>query len=156
MQTVGTRKDSDVSALLESYAAGRWFRADNEGEPRLDASTGGEVASVSGRGLDLGGMVDHARRVGGPAIRELTFHERAGLLKALGKHLSSDKDEQPRHADLLVEVEPSEVTVVFDGRSTTTAMPRNYALEPDEVDQGFVLTCQTFPVSDDVTVDFDA
>jgi len=35
-------------------------------------------------------------------------------------------------------------------------MVRNYALEPDEVAQGFVLTCQSFPVSDDVTVDFDA
>ncbi len=35
-------------------------------------------------------------------------------------------------------------------------MRRNYALEDYEVDSGFVLTCQTFPVSDDVTVDFDA
>ena len=35
-------------------------------------------------------------------------------------------------------------------------MRRNYALERAEVDQGFVLTCQTFPVSDEVTVDFDA
>ncbi|MFE7418442.1 1,2-phenylacetyl-CoA epoxidase subunit PaaE [Rhodococcus sp. NPDC057529] len=35
-------------------------------------------------------------------------------------------------------------------------MRRNYALEDYEVDAGFVLTCQTYPVSDDVTVDFDA
>ncbi|GLY33262.1 1,2-phenylacetyl-CoA epoxidase subunit PaaE [Kineosporia sp. NBRC 101731] len=35
-------------------------------------------------------------------------------------------------------------------------MRRNYALEPAEVDAGFVLTCQSFPVSDVVTVDFDA
>ncbi|WP_346767819.1 1,2-phenylacetyl-CoA epoxidase subunit PaaE [Knoellia koreensis] len=35
-------------------------------------------------------------------------------------------------------------------------MRRNYALEPAEVDQGFVLTCQTYPVTDEVTVDFDA
>lgn len=35
-------------------------------------------------------------------------------------------------------------------------MRRNYALEDNEVDAGFVLTCQTFPVSDTVTVDFDA
>ena len=35
-------------------------------------------------------------------------------------------------------------------------MVRNYALEPDEVDRGFVLTCQTFPVGPEVTVDFDA
>ena len=35
-------------------------------------------------------------------------------------------------------------------------MVRNYALEPHEVAQNFILTCQTFPVSDAVTVDFDA
>jgi len=33
---------------------------------------------------------------------------------------------------------------------------RNFALEDDEVDAGFVLPCQTLPVSDTVTVDFDA
>lgn len=38
-------------------------------------------------------MVEHARRVGGPAIRQLSFHERAALLKALGKQLSTVKDE---------------------------------------------------------------
>lgn len=41
-------------------------------------------------------------------------------------------------------------------RSGEVEMVRNYALEPDEVDRGFVLTCQTFPVSPDVTVDYDA
>jgi ring-1,2-phenylacetyl-CoA epoxidase subunit PaaE len=35
-------------------------------------------------------------------------------------------------------------------------MRRNYALEKAEVDAGFVLTCQSYPVSDVVTVDFDA
>ena len=35
-------------------------------------------------------------------------------------------------------------------------MVRNYALEPDEVARDFVLTCQTFPVSPEVAVDFDA
>lgn len=33
---------------------------------------------------------------------------------------------------------------------------RNYALSADEVAAGFVLTCQSFPVSDDVVIDFDA
>ncbi len=42
---------------------------------------------------------------------------------------------------------------VVDGE---VEMVRNYALEPAEVEQQFVLTCQTYPVSDAVTVDFDA
>ncbi|MFJ5263820.1 1,2-phenylacetyl-CoA epoxidase subunit PaaE [Streptomyces sp. NPDC088387] len=35
-------------------------------------------------------------------------------------------------------------------------MRRNYALEPAEVDAGYVLTCQTYPVSEKLTVDYDA
>jgi ring-1,2-phenylacetyl-CoA epoxidase subunit PaaE len=37
-----------------------------------------------------------------------------------------------------------------------TNMRRNFALEESEVDEGFVLTCQTLPISDTVTVDYDA
>ena len=35
-------------------------------------------------------------------------------------------------------------------------MRRNFALEDDEVEDGFVLTCQSLPVTDQVTVDYDA
>ncbi|RZU62273.1 1,2-phenylacetyl-CoA epoxidase subunit PaaE [Zhihengliuella halotolerans] len=35
-------------------------------------------------------------------------------------------------------------------------MAENYALEEDEVDAGYVLTCQTRPTSERVSVDFDA
>jgi ring-1,2-phenylacetyl-CoA epoxidase subunit PaaE len=43
--------------------------------------------------------------------------------------------------------------LVKDG---TVDMRRNYALEPAEVAAGFVLTCQSHPVSDEVSVDYDA
>jgi ring-1,2-phenylacetyl-CoA epoxidase subunit PaaE len=42
---------------------------------------------------------------------------------------------------------------VTDGEVT---MRRNFALEEDEVAAGFVLTCQSRPVTVDVTVDFDS
>ena len=35
-------------------------------------------------------------------------------------------------------------------------MRRNFALERSEIDAGFVLTCQSLPVSDHLTVDYDA
>ena len=43
--------------------------------------------------------------------------------------------------------------LVTDG---AVEMRRNYALEPKEVEAGFVLTCQSTPTTDRVTVDFDA
>jgi ring-1,2-phenylacetyl-CoA epoxidase subunit PaaE len=90
----------------------------------------------------------------------------------------------------------SAVTVILDGRATTTSlgrdtpvldgaqrvrpdlpfackggvcgtcrarlsagqvtMRRNFALDPAEVAAGYVLTCQSLPVTDEVTVDYDA
>jgi ring-1,2-phenylacetyl-CoA epoxidase subunit PaaE len=41
---------------------------------------------------------------------------------------------------------------VVDGR---VEMARNYALEPDEVAAGYVLTCQASPVTDTLSVDYD-
>lgn len=38
----------------------------------------------------------------------------------------------------------------------TVNMAENYALEPDDVANGYVLTCQSRPTSDQVAVDFDA
>ncbi|XAS66663.1 1,2-phenylacetyl-CoA epoxidase subunit PaaE [Micrococcaceae bacterium Sec5.7] len=37
----------------------------------------------------------------------------------------------------------------------TVTMDENYALEQDELDKGYVLTCQSHPTSPEVTVDFD-
>lgn len=41
-------------------------------------------------------------------------------------------------------------------RSGGVDMVRNYALEQTEIEAGFVLTCQSYPVGDRVTLDFDA
>jgi ring-1,2-phenylacetyl-CoA epoxidase subunit PaaE len=40
--------------------------------------------------------------------------------------------------------------------SGTVEMEENYALEPDELAKGYVLTCQARPTSDAVSVDYDA
>jgi ring-1,2-phenylacetyl-CoA epoxidase subunit PaaE len=38
----------------------------------------------------------------------------------------------------------------------TVAMDANYALEPEEMDEGYVLTCQSHPTSARVVLDYDA
>ena len=35
-------------------------------------------------------------------------------------------------------------------------MDVNWGLEPEEVEKGYILTCQSHPVTDQITVDFDA
>lgn len=82
-----------MSTQLESYVAGRWLSGTDDGEPVLDAVTGQEVTRVSSHGLDFAALVAHAREVGGPAVQELTFHERATLLKKLALHLNGAKDD---------------------------------------------------------------
>jgi ring-1,2-phenylacetyl-CoA epoxidase subunit PaaE len=103
--------------------------------------------------------------------------------------------EQERHEEQPL-TEGCEVTVILDGRTSTTTIPsgtpvldgaqrarpdlpfackggvcgtcrallrsgevrmrRNFALEPSEVAAGFVLTCQSLPLSGELTVDYDA
>jgi oxepin-CoA hydrolase / 3-oxo-5,6-dehydrosuberyl-CoA semialdehyde dehydrogenase len=46
--------------LVESYVAGRWYAAPDEGTPLLDAVTSEPVARISSTGLDVRAMLDHA------------------------------------------------------------------------------------------------
>jgi oxepin-CoA hydrolase / 3-oxo-5,6-dehydrosuberyl-CoA semialdehyde dehydrogenase len=79
-------------AVVRSYIAGRWFAPDN-GAPVYDAVTGEPVAEVSSAGIDFAAALAYGRQVGGPALRELTFHERAELAKSIGQLLRKNRDE---------------------------------------------------------------
>ncbi|GAA2566374.1 phenylacetic acid degradation bifunctional protein PaaZ [Pseudonocardia hydrocarbonoxydans] len=81
-----------MAPVLRSYVRGGWH-APADGRPLHDAVTGEEVARISSDGIDMAAVLEHGRRVGGPALRELTFHQRAALLKALGGHLREHRDE---------------------------------------------------------------
>jgi oxepin-CoA hydrolase/3-oxo-5,6-dehydrosuberyl-CoA semialdehyde dehydrogenase len=78
--------------LLNSYVNGAWY-APSDGVPLHDAVTGEEVVRISSDGVDFAGALDYGRRVGGPALRDLTFHQRAALLKAVGLMLRDNREE---------------------------------------------------------------
>jgi oxepin-CoA hydrolase / 3-oxo-5,6-dehydrosuberyl-CoA semialdehyde dehydrogenase len=78
---------------LQSFAAGKWHAGTRNLVALRDATTGAVVANSSADGLDYRAMLEHARKVGGPNLRKLTFHERAALLKALAKRLGEYKEE---------------------------------------------------------------
>ena len=77
---------------LKSFAHGEWVTGQNI-SPLHNAVTGEVACELSSGGLDYAGMLDYARNVGGPALRRLTFHQRALMLKALAKHLLEHKEE---------------------------------------------------------------
>jgi len=78
---------------LKSYVQGRWQAGEREAQLLRDATTGQVVAEASSEGIDFRGALRYAREVGGPALRRLSFHERAGLLKRLAKLLTERKEE---------------------------------------------------------------
>lgn len=78
---------------LESYVQGSWTSGRGAGVALRDASTGEVVAHADSGGIDFGVTLAYGRRVGGAALRGLSFHQRAAMLKSLGKHLMGLKEE---------------------------------------------------------------
>lgn len=77
---------------LESFACGEWVRGGKEGKLLVDATTGSPVAFIDASGLDVAAMLVHGREQGGPALRAMSFHQRALMLKALGQALMAEKE----------------------------------------------------------------
>ena len=78
---------------LQSFALDNWVTGKGDPTPLINAVTGEFLASSSSHGLDFGEMAHYARTVGGPNLRNMTFHERALMLKALAKYLMEHKAE---------------------------------------------------------------
>jgi oxepin-CoA hydrolase/3-oxo-5,6-dehydrosuberyl-CoA semialdehyde dehydrogenase len=78
---------------LQSYVGGEWVTGSGKAVELYNAVTGAVIGDATTGGIDFGGMVDYAKRVGGPALRRLTFHERALQLKAVAQYLMARKDE---------------------------------------------------------------
>jgi oxepin-CoA hydrolase/3-oxo-5,6-dehydrosuberyl-CoA semialdehyde dehydrogenase len=79
--------------VLRSYTEGQWRTPEGDGVPLHDAVTGDEVGRISSDGIDMAGALAYGRSVGGPALRELTFHQRAALLKSVGAYLREHRQE---------------------------------------------------------------
>lgn len=78
---------------LRNYAQGEWVAGTGKTADLIHAVTGDKIGETSSGGLDFKGMTEYARKVGGPKLRAMTFHERAAMLKAMAKHLMEKKAE---------------------------------------------------------------
>ena len=77
---------------LENYISGKWVTGDGEGQLLYNAVSGDAIAAASTKGLDFGSLADYARKVGNPALRKMTFHQRGNMLKALALYLRNHLD----------------------------------------------------------------
>jgi len=77
---------------LESYACGKWVAPSGNVRKIRSAVTGEEIASAGSDGLDFQAMLDYAKEKGGTALRKMTFHDRARMLKALATYLNERRE----------------------------------------------------------------
>ncbi len=78
---------------LKSYVCGRWHEPREGFATLVNPSTEEPVARASSQGVDFAAALEHARSVGGPALRELTFAQRGDILKGMSKALYEHRDE---------------------------------------------------------------
>lgn len=77
---------------IQHYIAGQWIEGGGSGEVLHHAITGAPVGVHTIEGIDFKLAYDHARQVGNPKLRRMTFQERGLMLKALAMHLTELKE----------------------------------------------------------------
>lgn len=80
-----------MTKTIQSYIAGRWI-GEQGAQILRSAINGRPVAQTHAEAIDFGEAVEHARRVGLPALMALDFQQRAERLKALAKYLMAHKE----------------------------------------------------------------
>jgi oxepin-CoA hydrolase/3-oxo-5,6-dehydrosuberyl-CoA semialdehyde dehydrogenase len=78
---------------LKNYVQGQWIEGRGPAATLSHAVTGKPVAEAGTDGIDFRATLDYGRRVGGPALRRMTIHQRARMLKAMAQYLMGRKDE---------------------------------------------------------------
>lgn len=78
---------------LPNFVEGRWIDGADDGEVLVDPVLGTELARVSSAGVRYDQALHYARSVGGPALRALTYGERAALLGRIADVLTAHRDE---------------------------------------------------------------
>jgi len=104
---------------LRSYVLGNWHQADSDFTALHNPCTEEPIAQASSRGIDFGAVYDHARSVGGPALRAMTFAQRGELLSAMSKALYAKRDELIELSGLNTGVTRKDAKFDLDGATFT-------------------------------------
>ena len=77
---------------FQNYILGNWMDGDGAETHLFHAVTNAPLGLVSSKGIDYEQVFEYGRKVGGRALRKMTFQERGRMLKALALHLMERKD----------------------------------------------------------------
>src|SRR5437899_974979 len=100
---------------LPNYVSGQWNEGTGPGETLIDPVTGDELANISSQGVNLEAALAFARSQGGPALRNLTYAERSGLLAKTADVLSASRDEYFRLSLLNLGANQADASFDVDG-----------------------------------------
>jgi oxepin-CoA hydrolase / 3-oxo-5,6-dehydrosuberyl-CoA semialdehyde dehydrogenase len=78
---------------LSSYVCGEWFEGKGSAVTLRNAVTGKPIFEATSEGIDFTSVLSYGRKTSTSALRRLTFHQRALMLKDLANYLSQRKDE---------------------------------------------------------------
>jgi 3,4-dehydroadipyl-CoA semialdehyde dehydrogenase len=78
--------------ILESWVGGRWAQGTGKRQVLLNPATEEPLAEAGTGGIDMKAALEHARAVGGKALRAMTFAERGAMLKRASDALSAHRD----------------------------------------------------------------
>lgn len=81
-----------MSTKILNYVLGEWVEGEGVELEAFHAITGEKIGDISSAGLDYKAILEYGRKVGGPALRKMTFQERGLMLKELALHLMSKKE----------------------------------------------------------------
>jgi 3,4-dehydroadipyl-CoA semialdehyde dehydrogenase len=100
---------------LSNYVSGKWSEGTGSGETLIDPVTGDTLASISSQGVDLEAALAFARTHGGPALRQLTYAQRAEMLAKIAEALAANRDEYFRLSLLNLGANQADASFDVDG-----------------------------------------
>ncbi len=77
--------------IIPNYVKGKWVTPEKNTIAQFNAVTGEQIGEVGSDSLDYPSILEYGRKVGGTALRKMTFHERGRMIKALALHLNGIK-----------------------------------------------------------------
>src|SRR6266481_3247966 len=100
---------------LPNYVNGQWGEGTGSGEPLIDPVTGDELARISSQGVVLAEALAFARIKAPPALRQLTFAQRAEMPGNIVEVLAASRDEYFRLSLLNLGANQADASFDVDG-----------------------------------------